>query len=119
MKALFPELEEWGEETFGHAWLYMAILGLAVFLGLGLARLRLTALITFLAVGGLLLANQHHVHLFMGSLLVVVLLALWLVVIVGTSGLQIGSIRVRGAGLACSLSCLNLICLNDVRGRPA
>lgn len=54
IKALFPELEEWGEETFGHAWLYMAILGLAVFLGLGLARLRLTtgnvALATMIAV---------------------------------------------------------------------
>lgn len=42
VKALFPEFEEWGEEAFGHAWLYMGILGLAVFLSLGLVRFRLT-----------------------------------------------------------------------------
>lgn len=42
-KAVFPALEEWGEEALGHAWLYMAVLGLAVFVGLGLARIRLTA----------------------------------------------------------------------------
>jgi len=43
VKAIFPEFEEWGEEAFGHAWLYMGILGLAVFVGLGLLPLRWTS----------------------------------------------------------------------------
>lgn len=42
-KAIFPGFEEWGEETFGHAWLYMGVLALAVFVGLGLAPLRWTS----------------------------------------------------------------------------
>lgn len=36
IKAINPELEEWAEEAFGHAWFYQAVLALIVFLGLGL-----------------------------------------------------------------------------------
>ncbi|OGA48916.1 MAG: hypothetical protein A3F74_18555 [Betaproteobacteria bacterium RIFCSPLOWO2_12_FULL_62_58] len=43
IKAVFPELEEWSEELFGHAWLYMGVLALVVFVGLGLSPVRLTA----------------------------------------------------------------------------
>lgn len=35
-KAINPELEEWAEEAFGHAWFYQAVLALIVFLGIGL-----------------------------------------------------------------------------------
>ena len=43
IKAVFPGFEDWSEEAFGHAWLYMGVLALAVFVGLGLAPLRWTA----------------------------------------------------------------------------
>lgn len=42
IKAVFPELEEWSEEAFGHAWLYMGVLALVVFVGLGLSPVRFT-----------------------------------------------------------------------------
>lgn len=43
IKAVFPAFEEWSDETLGHAWLYMGVLALAVFVGLGLAPFRLTS----------------------------------------------------------------------------
>lgn len=43
IKAVFPGFEEWSEEIFGHAWLYMGVLALAVFVSLGLAPLRWTS----------------------------------------------------------------------------
>ena len=54
VKAVSPGFEEWSEETFGHAWLYMGVLALAVFIGLGLAPLRFTSSSRALAmlVGG-------------------------------------------------------------------
>ena len=39
VKAVNPELDEWTEEVFGHAWLYQGVLGLLLFVGLGLAPL--------------------------------------------------------------------------------
>jgi hypothetical protein len=53
-KLVSPSIEEWSEETFGHAWLYMGLLAIAVFIGLGLAPLRLTTSSRALAtlVGG-------------------------------------------------------------------
>ena len=50
LKAAFPALETWTEHTFGHAWLYMAVLSLIVFVGLGLAGIRLTSSGNALAV---------------------------------------------------------------------
>ncbi len=35
LKAVNPELEEWAEEAFGHAWLYQTVLALILFVGLG------------------------------------------------------------------------------------
>jgi len=40
IKALIPGLEEWAEELFGHAWFYMAVIAVAVFVILGLAPIR-------------------------------------------------------------------------------
>jgi hypothetical protein len=37
-KIAVPQFGEWAEGTFGHAWLYMGIFALAVFLGLGMLR---------------------------------------------------------------------------------
>ncbi len=35
IKAAEPELDEWAEEAFGHAWFYQAVLALVLFFGLG------------------------------------------------------------------------------------
>lgn len=58
VKVIFPDFEEWSDETLGHAWLYMGVLALVVFAGLGLASPRwpsgsggLAALIGVAAVG--------------------------------------------------------------------
>ena len=40
IKALIPGLEEWAEESFGHAWLYMGVIAVAVFVILGLTPIR-------------------------------------------------------------------------------
>lgn len=42
VKGIFPEFAEWVEETLGPAWLVHGALGLAIFLGLGLARIAWT-----------------------------------------------------------------------------
>lgn len=36
IKVTNPELDEWAEEAFGHAWFYQAVLALLLFFGIGL-----------------------------------------------------------------------------------
>ncbi len=72
LKAAVPAFEEWAEETLGHAWLSMGLLALAVFGGLGLGGLRLSA-----APRGLSLVLALSV---IGSGAVIVAAAFWLAV---------------------------------------
>ncbi len=43
IKAIFPGFAEWSEDTFGHAWLFMGVLALGIFVGLGLVPVRWTS----------------------------------------------------------------------------
>lgn len=53
-KVADPELDEWVEEAFGHAWLYQGVLGLALFFGIGLVPIgkRLSGLSVAAVVSG-------------------------------------------------------------------
>lgn len=43
IKAVFPDFGEWTEEVFGHAWFYMGVLALIIYVGLGLSSVRWTS----------------------------------------------------------------------------
>jgi membrane-anchored protein YejM (alkaline phosphatase superfamily) len=59
VKALNPGLDEWAEELFGHAWLYQGVLGLLLFVGLGLAPFGKRDLrgVAFLVLGSTLVSG--------------------------------------------------------------
>lgn len=43
VKSVFPDLGEWSEEAFGHEWLYMGVLALLIYIGIGLSGIRFTS----------------------------------------------------------------------------
>lgn len=43
VKAVFPDFGEWSEETFGHAWFYMGVLAMLIYVALGLSGVRWTS----------------------------------------------------------------------------
>ena len=63
IKAVEPELDEWAEDAFGHAWFYQGVLALILFVGLGFIPMggrlggRIVAAIVFssTAVSGLVI----------------------------------------------------------------